>query len=269
MKKLAMTAVLLLSAVGSAFAQDFERGVFNHYSANVSAGTEGIGIGVASCLTPYVETELGINFMPGFKVNGSADIDQQDVEVYVPQTGTTQRIPIDAGKVDLQGNFSRTTLNFKAHVYPFGGNSKFFVSAGFSFGGKKIAKIKGHSDKLQDIVENQYPQYKDEILSQVGAAIADYNIHFDDNYDVSGDVRVKSFRPYLGLGFGRLVTKNRVGVRFEMGCQFMGKMKVYQNNEEVDIYGALDDAGEGDLSKVIEKLKVYPVVKLAITGRIL
>ena len=260
-----MMAVLLLSAVGSTFAQDFERGVFNHYSANVSAGTEGIGIGVASCLTPYVETELGINFMPGFKVNGSADIDAQDVNL----PGLPNPVTIDAGSVDLQGKFARTTLNFKAHVYPFGGNSKFFVSAGFSFGGKKIAKIKGHSDKLKEIVETQYPQYKKEIIDQVGAAIADYNIQFDENYDITGDVRVKSFRPYLGLGFGRLVTKNRVGVRFEMGCQFMGKMKVYQNNEEVDIYSALDDAGEGDLSKVIEKLKVYPVIKLAITGRIL
>jgi hypothetical protein len=54
-----------------------------------------------------------------------------------------------------------------------------------------------------------------------------YNVKFDENGDVNGDVRVKKFRPYAGLGFGRLIPKKRVGFRFELGCQFMGKMKVY------------------------------------------
>jgi hypothetical protein len=51
-----------------------------------------------------------------------------------------------------------------------------------------------------------------------------------------------------------------------MGCQFMGKMKVYQNDAEVKI-DKMNDAGD-DLSKIIDKLKFYPVLKLTITGRI-
>ncbi|MQN82601.1 hypothetical protein [Segatella copri] len=74
---------------------------------------------------------------------------------------------------------------------------------------------------------------------------------------------------YLGLGFGRLVPKNRIGCRFELGCQFMGKLKVYQNGNEIDINKALEDAGEDDLSKFVKDLKVYPVLKFSLTGRIL
>ena len=65
---------------------------------------------------------------------------------------------------------------------------------------------------------------------------------------------------------GRLVPKNRVGFRFEAGCQFMGKLKVYQDNKEVKI-NELNDSDD-DLSKIIDKWTVYPVLKLTITGRI-
>ena len=83
---------------------------------------------------------------------------------------------------------------------------------------------------------------------------------------MNGDVRVKKFRPYVGLGFGRLVPKNRVGFRFELGCQFMDKMKVYQDDAEVDINEMTK--GDDNLSKLIDKLRVYPVMKFTLTGRI-
>ena len=83
---------------------------------------------------------------------------------------------------------------------------------------------------------------------------------------MNGDVRVKKFRPYAGLGFGRLIPKKRVGFRFELGCQ-LGKMKVYQNDTEVNINEM--SKGKDDLSKIIDKLTVYPVLKFTLTGRIL
>lgn len=101
--------------------------------------------------------------------------------------------------------------------------------------------------------------------------LADYNVKQDDNFDIHGDIRCNSFLPYLGLGFGRLVPKKRVGVRVELGCQFMGTLKVYQNDEKVEINKVLnetmgDDAD--DISKFIEDWKYYPVLKLQIVGRI-
>jgi hypothetical protein len=85
---------------------------------------------------------------------------------------------------------------------------------------------------------------------------------------VEGDIRVKSFRPYLGLGYGRLVPKGRVGFRAELGVQFMGHMKVYQNDNELKL-NELGTKATDDLSKIIDKWSVYPVLKFMLTTRIL
>lgn len=270
MRKIAMMAMLAFACAGSMFAQEskseFERGVFNHVGVNVSAGTEGIGVGVSAPVTNFLEFEAGVNFMPGFKLSGDLDVPSKNITV--SQGGYSTQITTPKATVNAKGDFSRTTFNFKAHVYPFGANSKFFVAAGFSFGGEKIAKITGHSDEIAKFV-NENAQYKEEILKQIGAQVGKYNIKFDENLDVTGDIRSNGFRPYLGLGCGRLVPKNRVGFRVEAGCQFMGKLKVYQNGTEINLKEALSDAGEDDISKFVDKWKVYPVLKFSIVGRIL
>lgn len=282
MKKIMTTVVLLVVCLSTAMAQDFERGIFNHAALNVGVGTEGINIGAASTLTNYLEIEAGVNIMPGFKslLKGDVSIDQQTIPVNYGSG--TFNVNYPASTVNVKGNLSRTSLFLKAHCYPFGGDSKFFVAAGLYFGGKKIAKVSGHSDQLQQFIDNpknyvdpQYwdyipADYKQQVLGEVGAQLADYNVKFDENYDLTGDLRVNAVRPYLGLGFGRLVTKNRIGFRMELGCQFMGKLKVYQGGSEVDIKQALDDAdADDDISKVIDKITVYPVLKFSLVGRIL
>ena len=258
MKKLFIACMALLMGITAASAQnDFERGVFNHVGANVSVGTEGIGVGVAAPVTDYLELGFGVNFMPAIKGKGDVNV--------VYNTGSLP-IPIPKNdKIKITGDLSRTTMDAKLNVYPFGKLFPFFIAGGFSFGGEKIAELTGHSDAIQQTIST-YPEYKDLILNSISAELDQYNVKFDEKGDINGDIRVKKFRPYLGLGIGRLVPKNRVGFRFELGCQFMGKMKVYQNNEEVKINEL--SKGDDDLSKIIDKLKVYPVLKLTLTGRL-
>ena len=276
MKRMVMVAMMASLLCGSAWAQescvkgDFQRGVFDHVGVNVSAGTEGIGVGLAAPVTSFLELEAGVNVMPGFKLTGDLNVPSQEIHVNYGPTANGVPITTPNATVEAKGDFARTTFNFKAHIYPFGGDSKFFVAAGFSFGGEKIAKVTGHSDELAEFVNRpEYSQFKQQILDQIGAQIDKYKIKFDDNLNISGDIRCNGFRPYLGLGCGRLVPKNRVGFRVEAGCQFMGKLKVYQNDEEIDISSALKDAGEDDISKFVENWKVYPVLKFSIVGRIL
>lgn len=254
MKKLLVIVGLLLVGLQNSSAQKIDDfGVFEHFGANLGVGTEGISVGVATPITNYLEASVGVNFMPGIKVDG-------DVNIGVINTPVGFTIP--AGKVKIEGNFARTTFDFKLSAYPFGLNNAFFVTAGFSFGGKAIADLSGHNDVIQEYIK-QYPQLK----GQITAEIDKYNIKFDDNGDVKGEVRVKAFRPYLGLGYGRLVPKGRVGFRVEAGVQFMGKMKVYQNDAEVPLDEKLN--ADDDLSKIIDKWKVYPVLKFMLTTRIL
>ena len=257
MKKLLVLFVAMLMGVNSASAEwweDIDRGVFNHVGLNASIGTEGVGVGVAAPITDYMELGVGVNFLPKFKVKGDADI-----EFNLPAT-YNELFPTK-DHVTITGDFSRTIMDVKLSVYPFGDRSSFFVAGGLSFGGEKIAKISGHSDLVESVLKVD-PELKDLFTAELDK----YDVKFDENGTISGDIRVKKLRPYVGLGFGRLVPQHRVSCRFEMGCQFMGKMKIYQSDKEVKI-DDLNDADD-DLSKVINRLKVYPVLKFTITGRI-
>lgn len=267
MKKLMMVAVILLTSVGSVMAQkEYKRGFLNHVGINVGAGTEGISVGLAAPVTSFFEVEAGVNVMPSFKLSGDLDVDVNTSSL--PQVPNVQ-YPHEA-TIHAEGSFDRTTFNVKANLYPFGGGTKFFIAAGLSIGGEKIAEVSGSCDKLRDFSQKLPTQeLKDQFRQAVSANLAGYNLQFDENYNVQGDIRCKKVRPYLGLGFGRLVPKNRLGMRLELGCQFMDKLKVYQNDTEIDINKALEDAGEDDLSKFVKDLKIYPVVKFSFTGRIL
>lgn len=267
MKKLMMVAVILLTSVGSVMAQkEYKRGFLNHVGINVGAGTEGISVGLAAPVTGFFELEAGVNVMPSFKLSGDLDVDVNTSSL--PQVPTVT-YPTSA-TIHAEGSFDRTTLNVKANLYPFGGGTKFFIAAGLSIGGEKIAEVTGSCDELRKFSQSLPSQeLKDQFRQAVSANLAGYNLQFDENYNVQGDIRCKKVRPYLGLGFGRLVPKNRLGMRLELGCQFMDKLKVYQNDTEIDINKALEDAGDDDLSKFVKDLKIYPVVKFSFTGRIL
>lgn len=244
MKKLMMVAVILLTSVGSVMAQnEYKRGFFNHVGLNVGAGTEGISVGLAAPVTSFFEVEAGVNVMPSFKLSGDLDVDVNTSSL--PQVPGVQ-YPSSA-TIHAEGSFDRTTFNVKANLYPFGGGSKFFIAAGLSIGGEKIAEVNGSCDQLREFSQNLPSQeLKDQFRQAVTANLGGYNLELDENYNVQGDIRCKKVRPYLGLGFGRLVPKNRLGMRLELGCQFMDKLKVYQNDTEIDINKALEDAGEDD-----------------------
>lgn len=246
--------------------KEYKRGFLNHVGINVGAGTEGISVGLAAPVTGFFELEAGVNVMPSFKLSGDLDVDVNTSSL--PQVPNVQ-YPHEA-TIHAEGSFDRTTFNVKANLYPFGGGTKFFIAAGLSIGGEKIAEVTGSCDDLRDFSQKLPTQeLKDQFRQAVSANLAGYNLQFDENYNVQGDIRCKKVRPYLGLGFGRLVPKNRLGMRLELGCQFMDKLKVYQNDTEIDINKALEDAGDDDLSKFVKDLKIYPVVKFSFTGRIL
>lgn len=246
--------------------KEYKRGFLNHVGINVGAGTEGISVGLAAPVTGFFELEAGVNVMPSFKLSGDLDVHVNTSSL--PQVPTVT-YPTSA-TIHAEGSFDRTTFNVKANLYPFGGGTKFFIAAGLSIGGEKIAEVTGSCDELRKFSQSLPTQeLKNEFRQAVSANLAGYNLQFDENYNVQGDIRCKKVRPYLGLGFGRLVPKNRLGMRLELGCQFMDKLKVYQNDTEIDINKALEDAGDDDLSKFVKDLKIYPVVKFSFTGRIL
>lgn len=195
MKKLMMMAVILLAGVGSVMAQsDYKRGIFNHVGLNVGAGTEGISVGVAAPVTNFLEVEAGVNIMPSFKLSGDLDVDVN--------TSSLTQIPSvsypTSATIHAEGAFDRTTFNVKANLYPFGGGSKFFIAAGLSIGGEKIAEVTGSCDELRDFSNRHLkdnPNLESQFRKALSANLGGYNLELDENYNLQGDIRCKNVRP--------------------------------------------------------------------------
>lgn len=160
---LAAMASVLVSTGMQAQVENFE--IFRHVGGNLNVGTEGIGFDVATPVTDYLEVSAGMSFMPGFKVDG-------DVKVKPIRITDVTTIPMES--VNIEGKFARTTANFKVSCYPFGTQNALFVAAGFSFGGKKIAKLKGHSENVKNFMAD--PQYPADVKNQVYAEIDKYDV---------------------------------------------------------------------------------------------
>ena len=108
----------------------------------------------------------------------------------------------------------------------------------------------------------------------------------DQSGNVKAEVKVNSFKPYLGVGFGRAVPKGRIGVQFDLGVQFWGRPEVLGNMNYVDrqtgevvtryekikknriINENKDYQDLKDAVKTIEKIGVYPVLNIRINGRL-
>lgn len=252
-RQAALGAMMILGVAGAS-AQDKNTNIFglgNRVGIGVGAGTDGIGFDVAVPLTKYVQVQAGVNIVPNININTTAT-----ASVTASVSGQDYSQSYD---VDVKGCFSRTTFDLKFDVFPFGNSSSFFVAAGFSAGGSDLMTITGHSEELK----NMYAQGK-----EYGIEIGDYQIPVNENGDVAGGIKVKNFRPYLGLGFGRLIPKKRFGVRFELGAQFQGTPTVYADGVG-DLKKVLDQDTDDDISKFMDYLKVYPVLKFSLRGRIL
>jgi hypothetical protein len=108
----------------------------------------------------------------------------------------------------------------------------------------------------------------------------------DAEGNVKAELKVNSFKPYLGIGFGRAVPRKRIGLQLDLGVQFWGKPELQSNfsyvdrqtGENVTRYEAIkknritnQDKDYQDLKdavKTIQKIGVYPVLNLRINGRI-
>lgn len=201
--------------------------------------------------------------------------------------------------VDIQGKFANTTWHVLFDVYPMGKISSFHLTAGAYFGPSELISVYNMNNSELPNGLTPINQWNNAILGaeanpssllytqvvqpnnlkMIGADMGDYFITPNpaENGNVKASAKVKSFRPYVGLGFGRAVPKGRVGFQFDLGCQFWGKPEVYvptydrmtgtYQTEKIDADKAGDDAGK--ILKTVSKISVYPVLNLRLVGRIL
>ena len=119
-------------------------------------------------------------------------------------------------------------------------------------------KIKGHSDQLAQIAAS---------TGQNGGKviIGDYEIPADKNGNVSGGFKINSFRPYLGLGWGRAIPGKLINFQTELGVQFEGTPNLYTDYGTI-VYSE-DFTDDNTFNKVRKYLKVYPQLTFRIGFR--
>jgi hypothetical protein len=275
MKKLLIACMLFAGAVTQANAQELspeDYGYFNHLSGGIVLGTEGIGIEVAAPITYDFAVRMGYSLMPKFKYSKSLNLNEN-------------RGAFIKDKVDIGGKLNMGDFKLLVDWYPFR-SSSFHATAGFFIGRSTVVEI-----------DNKEPFVKENYRGNAGIELgvmdpsnpqseSRYTLMTDVNGDVHAELEVSSFKPYLGIGFGRAVPKGRVGVQFDLGVQFWGRPELNANMNYVD-----RETGENvtrfepiqrnritnpdgdykdlrDAVRTIQKIRVYPVLNIRINGRI-
>ncbi len=230
-------------------------GFFDHLSAGISLGTDGIGIDVATPLTDYAALRAGVSFWPGIKYNTNIDLHDTD--------------PALADNVDIEAKLHMIDAKILADVYPFR-KSSFHVTVGAFIGNNDIVNARNTSTFITD--PSKY--------GKLGLKLGDYRVSTDQNGNFTADVKVNSFKPYIGIGFGRAVSKkSRFTATFDLGVKFWGRPGLAANAKDEwgnEVYHKFtykdltieDDESLHDAMELADKIIVFPVLNIRLTGRI-
>ena len=244
--------------------------IFNHLGAGFELGTTGIGFEVAAPITDYVQVRAGMAIMPSFKVKNigvNVNVSNEQWQAVEQVAGQTLESPKD---VKLDGKITKADFKLLFDVFPFK-NSSFHITAGFYAGKSQLLEVytTNNQEAMQAITD-----YNESPLSQqfgvIGAQVGDFLLT-PNGEQIKGFVKVKGFKPYVGLGFGRAVPKNtRLAFAMDLGVQFWSTPKFYVDQQQGQVEVTKKDVGnsDGGFVKVMSRIKVYPCLNFRLTGRI-
>lgn len=248
MKKTLLSLVVAIASALGANAQNwFSYDVCNHLSVGVEAGSPGIGIDVATTLGSHFQLRGGVTVMPSIKFSN---------ELLADYNGSSWNYPYYEGYygdsyVDVEAKTGFVNGKLLVDFYP-SKNKIFHLTVGAYFGGSKIVEAYNKEDGA--------------LLNYRNIYIGDYQLTPDENGNINAQIKTNSFKPYVGLGFGRSVSKRKtLSFQVDMGVQFWGKPKLMCNGEQLES-SDLDD--EGEFLDVISNLRVYPVISFRLSGKI-
>lgn len=294
MKKLFLVCAVAFIGLGQASAQleTKDYGIFNRVGVGVGIGTTGITVDAATAITPYVGVRAGVDIFPSVKLNADLDLGVDGANATISEYSSYigelnallpagQQIPTAIPQeLDVQGKTKLGGGHVLFDIYPFPAASSFRVTVGAYFGSGKVADVYNREQgallsvsRWNAAVDNPAAKpFVDQYgLKKIGAELGDYFISPDAQGNLNASIKVNGFRPYLGLGFGRAVPKNRVGCQFDLGCQFWGSPKV----TVTDLGGERELKAEnvggdgGDVIKTISNVSVWPVLNFRVMVRIL
>lgn len=256
--------------------------VFNHLGVGVGIGVmNGLSVELATPATRFLALRAGYNFLPKLKMDVDFDTDFADLNSTVQNSPEFKDYQIP-NEITVEGKLNMGTAHVLVDVYPFQ-LSSFRVTLGAYFGADKIIKVYNKNEgELMGVTRwNNDSQDLTKLvalramnggkLDKVGFDMGDYFLEPDANGNLEASIKVKNFRPYVGVGFGRAVPRHsRVTCNFDLGVQFWGSPEVYLHGANGDEQLQSSDlSGEGSKAvEILSKVKVCPMMSLRIVGRI-
>jgi len=188
----------------------------------VSLGSSGIGVEYARKVANKLNVRISYHTL---------EINDQEVDV---------SSFIDSEDVNFLGSVRSTILYLGAEYVPFS-NSSFKLTFGVGF--------------LNDVGVNGLITYKEDVT------YGDVTIQAKDVGKVDLQSTWSGTAPFLGIGFGRAIPKNRIGVSFEFGTYFASSPTV---NLQADRLLSPTQDQEANLQDAFESLKFIPRAQLKI-----
>ncbi|MFA7582120.1 MAG: hypothetical protein WCZ46_01095 [Proteiniphilum sp.] len=242
--------VLIVAFGLTAVSGKAQQSAFDSWSVGINAGLYGAGIQGATSLSPHFKLRAGFDY---FTYN-QKDVAEFDVDVEYSGYQTTATAEL----TDLEVTFP----NFKALIdyYPMK-NGIFCLTGGFYFGNNKASTyglIRDYQELSQQWGENPELRYEDIVITP------------NDDGTFFGELGMgNGVKPYVGLGLGRTIPRNRVGFKFELGMVYQGKYTLTSPN--------MNEAGNDWLNGFIDEMDLpvsestlnwWPMLNLSLTYRI-
>lgn len=259
MKKIIMILFASLAVIQGANAK---LGIFNHLTVGANVGTPGIGADVAMPVTRFFDVQAGFSIMPHFKYT-------TDVHLNINNAGLPPQYQLNINEVPVQGKLKMVNGKIMINFMPFV-ISSFHITVGAYFGGSDVIEVynKNEGELIAVNQANQFIRDNNLPVDEVGLKLGDYLLTPDAQGNVKATMKTKSFKPYVGIGFGRGVVKTKpIGFKVDLGVMFWGTPSVVDHNG-VELTKQDWDGKDGGAFKTISKLKVYPVLNFRICGKI-
>lgn len=241
-----LRSLLITAALTAAFSANAQ--YFDHLSAGLTLGTDGIGIELASPIGNFVEMRAGYSFTPGISYKTDVDIESKSV---------------DKAKVKAKLNMGDAKVLFD--FFPIKGNG-FHLTAGAYIGKSEVVTLRNaeYPGPITGLDPEDY--------GTAGIVIGDYLVTTDENGAAKAAIKTNSFKPYLGLGFGRGCSDKLVSVQCNLGVEFWGKPGVYAWDPHENKYikaseGDFDNEDAAKALRTISKIGVWPVLNIRVAFR--
>lgn len=234
--------LLITAAMTASFCASAQ--YFNHLSIGPVLGTDGIGIELVTPIGDFVQMRAGYSFMPKIKAKTNVDVKSKKTD-----------------HVEVEGKLNMGDAKVLFDVFPIKGHG-FHITAGAYIGKSEVVTARNTSP---------IPLDPDE-YGKTGILIGDYLVTTDAEGNAKAAIKTHSFKPYLGIGFGRGISADKlVSVQCNLGVELWGRPGVYAWDPNENKYVKAEkedfDHPKANYIKTISKVGVWPVLNVRVAFR--